>query len=666
VPLLVLLGLLLGDVLVRTRSPYWLITDAFTDLQTALGFSVPMGLGVLFSCGSLVLILALVLLPPRIPAVFSTLHIMLTVIFLGATTWLLVPWHVGDGRLALVIGVYRMILTAVVVLALIRSDCPGVMTRPMRASLAAIATLLIAVVSDSLIAPAQGSRDDKPSIAFLWPEPQSDSASDYDDASAGFGFHAVGLFGEWPHVLERAGYPVLRVMVLDQATLDRVRLLILPSVTRDWRQGEAERVGAWVRKGGRLLVVGEHTNLNGCQDVLNPVLQPFGLALNFDTTNGLLGDGLHGVITTLDPIGRVLDDTPSLPYNRGASISVYPPAYPILVGQFWHSDFGDRLARERANLSDYRLSARDRVGDLVMMASATPGRGRVLLVGDSTPFVNLNVLYSSGFILDVASLLTRVSSDWVLFQALAWLLAAPVGLLVFLFVRTDGHLRWLALGILAMTVVGVSLPRSSAASRWNGTGHLAVVSTSENNALDTDPFSPFSPTALGLAFARHDLTPWLGDWTALTTRPQVVAILSPSRAPRAHDWSRLIGWTREGTDVIVAADANSPVFGAIASRLGVSLTGRPVGSLSTELLTTFSAWEVSSCPQGAISIQAKDHTVGCIIDVDQGRVVLMADGGFFLSKNLETEESFDEKNIRYLDRLLTRREQLLTDEAPDF
>ena len=81
--------------------------------------------------------------------------------------------------------------------------------------------------------------------AFLWPREESEKAADFADASVGYGLQSIGLFGEWPKVLERAGWIVQRAEAFDESVLKQADLLVVASPPKEWRDGEVERVARW-------------------------------------------------------------------------------------------------------------------------------------------------------------------------------------------------------------------------------------------------------------------------------------------------------------------------------------------------------------------------------------------------------------------------------------
>lgn len=57
-------------------------------------------------------------------------------------------------------------------------------------------------------------------------------------------------------------------------------------------------------------------------------------------------------------------------------------------------------------------------------------------------------------------------------------------------------------------------------------------------------------------------------------------------------------------------------------------------------------------PQGVTPLSVGAYTVGARVPLGRGEVIVFADGGFFLSKNLEMEDTFDSRNIDFAESLI--------------
>lgn len=470
-------------------------------------------------------------------------------------------------------------------------------------------------------------------VTIWWPDaPLPEFGSTQDDV----GWANIGQYGELPKLLRRAGYQVTTMESLD-AVSDPI--IVLPVPFRYLNASETAQVRQQVSKGANLLLIGEHSNLDGVQEAFNKILAGTGVALNFDTTNGLFGDG------TFSLSGPFADDNPFLTHNRGASLRVSSVRAQVLLrGSWWHSDAGDRLAPEKAFLSDYRLSGGDRVGNLVLAARVPVGQGSVVVWGDSSPFLNQNLVYNSRFELTLfEALAARPASPWPTF--VIGLAVMVGGLFLWTWLRLH-EIPWLLVVFLVLWhpshAVPASLPHP-----------FAVVSDHENNGFDHDPFSPKGVTGLGVWATRNGYVPWVGDWTTLRDLPDVLFITNPNMAITNAYVNRLKAVMDAGGTVVVSGGGDSRTFCDISSRFGAEVVGPPLGRLKGDGFTTYSAWQLRSDVGDHIS--AGGVTVGAVQRHGKGRLVLIADDGFFYSTNIETETTYDLDNQQFLRRLVAIR-----------
>lgn len=455
-----------------------------------------------------------------------------------------------------------------------------------------------------------------------------------------------GLFGSVPPFLANAGEMVVRVVSLDGSTDGLDRLVVL-SGFRAFSATEIDKVGEWVANGGRLLVVGEHTNLGATAENLDPLLEPFGLRLGFDTTNGLLGDRLAGSAWSED----VLTLSPTLQVGRGASLRLSGGSRALAVGTWWHGDAGETEAPERAFLSDYRLSRGDQLGGVVLVAENRTGEGRVVAFGDSEPFLEGHLATSSLALLGLLGGEARWSARGL---ALVAMVLLTLGLGVASWRRSSEVLDRLLLCAAALVLVASTAAAPSVPVFAERIGSLAVVSEDENNLFDRDPFEAAGVGALTIALVETGYVPHVGSWRSLEARPRAVLILNPTTVPERGAWTRLMRWVEQGTLLVVMGGGEERAFRRIASRLGIEVGKVPLGNLRGRRFRTYEAWSIEGAPQGTGLLRAETVPVLATMTVGEGQVWVIADRGFLLSKNLRHEGFVDRLNLELVAEVLGR------------
>ena len=246
-------------------------------------------------------------------------------------------------------------------------------------------------------------------------------------------------------------YPVGRLtQPLSQQSLGGCSVLVLKTPSSPYSREEIEAVDAFVRRGGGLFVIGDHTNVFGTTTVLNPVLARFGLALNYDSTYRL-GSGSFTTYTPaspcLDPIAQHVE---RFDFLTSCSISAPVAAYRTIADSRILSNQADYATRDF--FPKERYSSTSEFGRFIQAAAVLHGDGRVVLFTDSTCFSNFSVFMDGypSFLLGTVAFLSREnpSVPWrALFLAAVVLALVALGTLMWRGRRVQG-LAAVACGVL--------------------------------------------------------------------------------------------------------------------------------------------------------------------------------------------------------------------------
>ena len=144
-----------------------------------------------------------------------------------------------------------------------------------------------------------------------------------------YGVYAVGMLGMLPDIVERMGCRTRLVTEITENVLDDSRVLFFANHNTPLSSEQYELIEDYVRAGGSLLVVGDHTFLyENRESLLNRLVQFSNIRFNFDSANFFVGGWLHGYrylgTPTSDMVGREFNEVGSV---IGCSLSVKPPAW---------------------------------------------------------------------------------------------------------------------------------------------------------------------------------------------------------------------------------------------------------------------------------------------------------------------------------------------------
>ncbi|MGH9870300.1 MAG: hypothetical protein ACREAA_19360, partial [Candidatus Polarisedimenticolia bacterium] len=234
---------------------------------------------------------------------------------------------------------------------------------------------------------------------------------------------------------------------LTAADLQSASVLVIKTPTSPYDRDTVRLIERFVRNGGGLWLIGDHTNLYGMSAVLNRVAAPYGLSFAYDDLFPLD----HESEDRFEP-----DRLWPHPMLRG--IGVYPFETSCSLRVPWgarHVMLGRRLASEDVDyghtnfFGDIRLQASERFGVFTQAAELVHGAGRVAAFSDSTNFSNFSMLWPG------RRELVRNTIDWLDRTEPAW--SGPVRL----------ALAGLALALLATAcALGVPAGATRAAALW--------------------------------------------------------------------------------------------------------------------------------------------------------------------------------------------------------
>ena len=150
------------------------------------------------------------------------------------------------------------------------------------------------------------------------------------------------------------------------AELEGVDVLVLVMPTEPLPPATRDAILEFVRGGGALFAMGDHTDLFGSMGHFNELLGEVGIRFRFDSAikggeewDSCLEAALHPIHASFAP-PRGLD------WGIGASLDVRYPARPILVGRRAYGDVGDYGKGEAGgNMGDMRYARGELLGCLL-------------------------------------------------------------------------------------------------------------------------------------------------------------------------------------------------------------------------------------------------------------------------------------------------------------
>lgn len=472
-----------------------------------------------------------------------------------------------------------------------------------------------------------------------------------------------------PELLAVYDFPLTRSdSTITSELLSRHDVLLVMNATKEYTPEEREAIWSFVRGGGGLLVLGDHTNILGTGAALQTLLAPVGIRVSFDsaipaverwTWYGCLRRHPH-------PVLRGVEDETDVKVSVGASLALSGDAFPLLSGRDAFSDAGDSTNARGAYLGNMGPDPGERWGDLFLAAEAPYGRGKVIVFGDTSTFQRTAVTHSRELVLRILRYLgtpghatlpfvVRAAGAMLLLGAgVAFLAAGPgAGSVACL-----GAVATLAL--LGMTRLGAAaLPEPH-------TERVAWVDLGHGNRVDVHSGRDDGIGGLCDHLARHGMLPLaMKHFDAKALRgSRAFVTVAPAFPFSRGEREALVRYVNDGGLLLIGTGyEESHGAATLLADFGFSIGSTPLGAAHesrTRIEGTFvmmhESWPVESKSPEDVSVLAEawDYPLVSLRRVGRGSVLVIGDSRFLGDSMLETPERAIEANIEFLRRAIER------------
>lgn len=496
-----------------------------------------------------------------------------------------------------------------------------------------------------------------------------------------FGPYSGGMYGMLGPYLRALGF---RAEMKDSSWEPPLRprraqaiLIITPS--QGFSPQECQRLRAFVRQGGGVLLLADHTDAGGSRGPLNALLKDWGIQVGFDTA-WFRRFAFQGELRSPCCGFALSEDARRLTFIvAGASLEVRGPAFPIYIGRYGWSDRGDETNEEKAFIGNSRWDFGERMGDVVLVAGVREGKGKVVVFGDTSPFQNATLPYTYDLVRRVLVWLTAEevpSGPWgdrakgmglgalgvaalLLTTTLPARLLASWGVALSLSVAAVGAgLEGLRAHALRPYPVGRGRPLEFPRIAWIDSAHL--------NRYSIKGDSPDALWGLFYNLMRASFLPLVGDPErdgGFLLLGDMRILITPVAPFSRKEVGRLLAFVEQGGSLIATTGwEDREGLSALLRALGLEVSNTPLGNmpargLKGEEVFLASGWGLKAFPSSGPArlwlLEVEGVPVAARVAWGRGQVVVIADPAFLLNRNLESRSGYLPPNLRWLRSLLT-------------
>jgi hypothetical protein len=455
-----------------------------------------------------------------------------------------------------------------------------------------------------------------------------------------------------------------------------VQILVLINSPKKWSDADRRLVLNWVGKGGSLLVLGDHTDVFGLMQGFNTLLAPIGIEFHFDSAYRARETWRGCQVAAPDAVTRGWE-TENPGVAVGASLGLSRQARPLLIGRYAFSDAGIRENVMGSFLGNYHYDQGEQLGDVVLAATATHGRGRIVVWGDTSAFQGG---LSTNYRTVVGPMLAWLSRPAAWTERPLNRMAAAIGLVVsimwfWIIVPTLRQVIALSVSLVLGMVIpwAVSLPNLIAQPRFDRDAFLIDRSHMEATGHYEARANPIGPlyTNLRSGFRVVDMDQW--DLKAIG-QARGVAFVAPQKSFTRREVGELLRAEDDGAVVILTtgqpdSEGSRPLLAAH----GLILAPRPMGTITPSEPTAsrgererqprfLDAWPIvalgekdpTTLSDVEVIYRHGDDVVALFRHMGKGGLLLISDTRFFSDVNVEDVSGYRVGNLALIHDLFKR------------
>lgn len=475
-----------------------------------------------------------------------------------------------------------------------------------------------------------------------------------------YGQQRGAMFGLLTGYLEAKGYNTAKISTATEENLAQSNVLVMINLNSAISDKEKQSIWNYVRNGGSLLLLGDHTNVAGLMDNFNDLLESAPVKFRFDSAYFSKYGWRDSLGFLPHPTTYRLKDETEVQLWVGASLDCQPPSSPVIMGRYAYSDSGDPLNAQEAFLGNRRLDPGEQLGDVVLAAEFRYGKGKVLVFGDTSPFQNVSLLATNEFIDGVF--------HWLISKEIpgreTWLkILAGVGfVLAAVFLSRRG---WC---LTTLIICGAVLSLAIAAPRITQGGeadeeiraNVAYIDYSHTERFDLMTWDEDSIGGLSNNLTRNGFMPFLlRDFSkAKLSRARLLVLIAPAKPFQKREIDEIKAFVEHGGTMVISVGwEEGEAVAPLLESMGLYLSNVPLGPAQVERgdykVKFHEAWPIVY-REGRTKVVAQQWGYPIVVEqrLDKGRIIAIGDSYFLLNQNLEGSRVYNLGNIALLREIL--------------
>lgn len=481
-----------------------------------------------------------------------------------------------------------------------------------------------------------------------------------------YGYKSVGMFGRMPGVIRSYGLVVDEIGTIAQLHNDH-EILIVANLQDNFSEIDKQKIWNWVKNGGGLLVLTDHTGNKGLRLPTNDLLQPFGLEANFDSAKLFSVDGgfdyemwMGSPLTAI----RGARWRGAQQYGTGASITAYGQAIPIMQARYAYVDPGSFTEVSNGNLGNLKYDIGEKLGDVMVGGFSRLGEGRAILFGDTSPFQNGATVSSHEFIRQILGMLLP-SGPTPQYHCWSSGILGLIGASLLAFYSLKRNKSAVIIFSFMMTLAwggGWAFAYEYPKPLDIHSDKAAIIDISNCPYVGLQDWTPTDLTGLTTCLMREGYSPICVDGSlesqlTKTGENDALFLVCPLWKISKNDKKGINDFMQRGGTVVVNCGfEQAENVNMLLKEFNIQISDTTLGATPDDEaqdpnhIHFLNAWQIKG--DGKVLFSLKGRPVVLAKQIGKGKLIVIGDSKFFWDINIESQENYRPGNINFLKQLL--------------
>ena len=452
----------------------------------------------------------------------------------------------------------------------------------------------------------------------------------------------------------------------DLMSLGSKDILVIVNLQKSFPTAVEDKIQSFVKNGGALLCLGDHTGNEAIRLPFNQLLEPYGIEFNFDSCRAVK-DWRSTLIQFNDacrvPAYPLPNRIRSAGIGTGASLTVRGSARPLMVARYAYSDPGNINRPDSGYLGNLNYDYGEPLGDMILAAEGFGAKGgKVLVFGDTSPFQNGAIPVAANFLENVFDYLSNSAGPRLVLSNAMLFFAGFVLVSSSLFDLGGKH--WYVAGA-GFAIFGLSL---AATDRSRGLKQPLSKPVVLDQRFGSN-LTPWSNTKCGtggyeqacLHVGRPLIASFADPDTERVVKGETRILSGIQRTLSKREANNYVQFVERGGELMVlAGHPEESAVRPLLEEFGVSIGDTPLGQHISKAtigkheldIEFFSAWPLETELGTTI---CKSWGAPTVVRVPRGKgsMVVVGDGRFFQEQNCYgPRKIYKPANAQFLELLL--------------